>query len=205
MNEKDVKKCPRKKCGGEMMYLERLGNAPDEYICKNCGYRILAHYYCAVCGCPLGEKRNEVHNHYLDELAALLSKAGYKIIIEGGIPEYRKKKEWGKPDIFALKEHKVEKIVEVCVGDLHEGAQPRTVESKCKKIRDYYDPPELILFEPTRFTTSYYDAESETRGRFNNYDDYYAYLVNEWKNQGLVVFFWNESKLEQLAEEGVKT
>lgn len=119
----EVKKCPRKKCGGDMIYFEALGKAPAEYVCKNCGYRVLAHYYCAVCGCALGEKRNQVHNHYLDELATLLSERGYKIITEGGIPGYRRK-EWGKPDIFLLKEDKVEKIVEIIVCDIHEGARP---------------------------------------------------------------------------------
>jgi ribosomal protein L32 len=163
MNEKELK-CPQKKCNGKMIYLEAEGKAPAEYVCKNCGYRILAHYYCAVCGCALGLKRSEVHNHYLDELVALVSKNEYVAITEGGMPQYRKKREWGKPDVFLLRKGRLEKIIEVSVGDKHEGSSHRTIESKCRKIKDYYNPPELIIFEPTRFTTLYYSAESETGG-----------------------------------------
>jgi len=196
-----VKKCPRKRCGGEMAYLEPQGKAPAEYYCRNCGYRVLAHYDCAVCGGALGfNNRNEVHNHYLDELSALFQKKGYKIITEGGIPESRRK-EWGKPDIFVLKGLRIEKIIEVCVCDLKEGIEPRTVESKCRKIKGYFNPPELIVFEPTKFTNAYYNVENETKGAFKDYDAYNAHLQEKWKNEGLIVTFWNERSLEKLVNE----
>jgi hypothetical protein len=191
MNE--IKKCPKKKCGGEMVYVEAQGRAPAEHICKDCGYVVLD-YHCAVCGCALGfKKRTEVHEHYLDELAALFQKKGHKIITEGGIPEYRGK-EWGKPDIFVLKELVVQKIVEVSVCDLKEGTAPNTMESKCRKIKEYYNPPEIIVFEPTRYTTEYYPA---SLGKFANYDEYNAHLHKKWINEGLIVTFWNELNLKE--------
>lgn len=154
-----------------------------------------------VCGRALGfEGRTEVHNHYLDELATLFQRGRYKIITEGGIPEYRRK-EWGKPEIFALKGLSVEKVVEISVCDLKEGVSPDTVESKCRKIKEYYDPPELIVFEPTKYTNARYDVEDETKGRFKDYDEYDACLEEKWRSEGLIVTFWNESSIEKLIKE----
>jgi len=194
MGETDVKKCP--KCGGEMIYVRAQGKAPSEYICndEDCGTNVIE-YSCVICGQELGfKKKDEVHEHYLNELITLFQERGYKIITEGGIPEYRGKGEWGKPDIFVLNSLMVEKIIEVSVCDLKEGSAPNTMESKCRKIKASYDPPEIIVFEPTRYTTQNY---TKSLGKYANYDEYNADLCRKWGNQGLTVTFWNELDLEK--------
>jgi hypothetical protein len=148
-----------------------------------------------------------IHDGYVKELADAFERQGYKIIIEGKIPKY-KGKEWGEPDLFVLRREgshlSLRKIVEVTVGDKKEGLSTKTtttLESKVKKIREYYDPPELIVFEPTGYTNNHYDVKSETKGRFTDYDKYNAYLQEKWKKEGLNVVFWNEWDLEKLKEQ----
>jgi hypothetical protein len=139
----------------------------------------------------------KLHDSYVEDLANMFEKQGYKVITEGGIPKYRGK-EWGEPDIFVLKEQGgllvLEKIVEVTLSDLKEGEAPNCLLSKCRKIREYYNPPEIIVFEPTGYTSNYY---SPSLGRFSHYDEYNAYLHEKWKKEGLNVIFWNEWDLEE--------
>lgn len=120
-----------------------------------------------------------------------LKNKGYKVIVEGQIPKYRGK-EWGKPDIFVLKGSSLEKIVEVIVGDSYEGKQPNSVVNKCKKIKEYYNPPEIIVFEPIGYTSNYY------RASFKGFDDpikKHQCLQEKWKKEGLEITFWNEYDL----------
>jgi hypothetical protein len=141
--------------------------------------------------------RKKMHDSYVEKLADVFEKQGYKVVLEGGIPKYRKK-EWGKPDIFVLKKEGsclvLQKVVEVTLVDLKEGSAPSSLLSKCKKIKEYYNPPEIVVFEPTGYTSNYYSA---SLGGFTNYDEYNAYLHEKWKKEGLNVIFWNEWDLEE--------
>lgn len=142
------------------------------------------------------EKR--LHDSYIDKLTEALEKQGYKVVVEGKIPQYGSK-EWAEPDIFVLRKEDesliLDKIIEVTLCDLKEGPDSRTLESKCKRIKKYYNPPEIIVFEPTDYTTNYY---SLSLGRFAHYDDYNSYLQEKWKKEGLNVTFWNEWNLWEL-------
>ncbi len=77
---------------------------------------------------------------------------------------------------------------------------------KCKKIRNYYNPSEIIVFQPTDFLDKkdlqtekdYYKREfqlDEEPTSFNDIDRLYA---EKWKREGLNVVFWNEENLKQL-------
>ena len=139
----------------------------------------------------------KLHDSYVEDLADLFEKQGYKVVLEGGIPKHRKR-EWGKPDIFVLKKDGstlfIQKIVEVTLVDLKEGDAPNTLLSKCQKIKEYYDPPEIVVFEPTSYTTVRYRASLDG---FANYDEYNAHLHEKWKKEGLTVTFWNEWDIEE--------
>jgi len=142
-----------------------------------------------------------LHREYVKDLVKKLEKEGYKIIVEGSIPKYRGRG-WAEPDLFALKKDgsklTLNKIIEVTIGDKKEGRSTKTtttVEDKVRKIREYYDPPELVVFEPTSFTTTHYNVKSETKGMFTDYDQYNRYLAEKWKKEGLDVIFWNEEQL----------
>lgn len=137
----------------------------------------------------------ELHDWYVAELVSLFEKKGYKAIIEGGIPKYKNKnKEWYKPDIFVLKGLKLNKIVEVTLSDSKEGSEPNSVLNKCRKIREYYNPPEIIVFEPTGYTSNKYPATLKGHA---SYDEINAELRDKWKREGLNVTFWNDWNLEE--------
>lgn len=149
------------------------------------------------------------HDEYVRELADVFEKQGYKVIVEGSIPKYRWTGEWGEPDLFVLKKIEgrltIEKIAEVIISDKKEGQRTKTtttLEDKVRKIKDYYDPPELIVFEPMGFTSAFYDAETETKGKFKDQYEYNEYLGKKWKKEGINVVFWEEWKLEELKHEG---
>lgn len=59
-------------------------------------------------------------------------------------------KEWCELDLFVLHNSELVKVVEVVVGDPYEKGD-RSVKEKAKKIKDYYNPPEIIVFEPTNY------------------------------------------------------
>lgn len=150
------------------------------------------------------------HDDCVRELADVFEKRGYRIIVEGSIPKYKGMKEWGEPDLFVLRKDgrqlSLEKVIEISIGDKKEGRSTKTtttLEDKVRKIGEYYDPPELIVFEPTAYTSVYYDVESETKGRFKDYDEYNAYLSEKWVKEGLKVVFWNEWTLEELKQKSV--
>lgn len=82
-------------------------------------------------------------------------------------------------------------------GDLKEGRASNSLLNKCRIIRDYYNPPEIIVFEPTGYTHNHYDPLKESKGRFSSYEDYNAYLHKQWKKEGLHVTFWNDWNLEE--------
>lgn len=146
------------------------------------------------------EKSKKKHDSYVVKLADMLERQGYKVITEGSIPEFRGK-EWGEPDIFALKKAglrlSLQKIVGVSVSDKKEGKAPNTLLNKCRKMKEYYNPPEIIVFEPTNFTSKYYEIESIDNREFENYDQVNAYLREKWKEEGLNITFWNEKDLEE--------
>ncbi len=143
------------------------------------------------------------HDSCVDKLASLFEKQGYKVITEGKIPK-RRRKEWREPDIFVLKGLTLEKIVEVTITDSYEGSQPNSVLNKCKKIKEYYNPPEIIVFEPTRYTDKHYPR---TLKQFRSYRNHHQHLHKKWKKQGLNVIFWNEDDLSEKEQkrEGVES
>lgn len=57
---------------------------------------------------------------------------------------------WKEPDLILLKETSLEMVVEVIVMEPYENAD-RSVFKKCKKIRDYISPPQIIIFEPVQY------------------------------------------------------
>ena len=143
---------------------------------------------------PVEERK--LHNSYIKELIALFEKKDYRVIIEGAIPQFWGK-EWAEPDIFVLKGLRLEKIVEVTISDSKEGKEPNSVLNKCKKIREYYNPPEIIVFEPTGYTDNHYPKIPKG---FAHHSEYNAYLQEKWRKEGLNVTFWNEWNLEEQKE-----
>ena len=157
-------------------------------------------YNCVVCGEPLN--RSNIHNHYLLELARKFHEEGFKLIVEGKIP-FLSSEEWQEPDLFILDDNNcLVKIVEVIVGDPYEAPEnENSVYFKCKKIKDYYDPQEIIVFEPTDYLdiTFLHERKKHYKKELGyeptSYKEIQTHFQKKWEKNGLNVVFWNEENL----------
>jgi len=130
-------------------------------------------------------------------LVEWLSKKGYRLIREGKMPL----EGWHEPDLFVLRDLTLEKVVEVVVLDAYEGDE-RSVKEKIRKVKEYYDPPEIVVFEPV----GYLDRERLPRMKDfyraaigfepHSYRDVEEFYTEKWKKEGLSVLFWNEEDLK---------
>lgn len=155
-------------------------------------------YLCPICGIPVSTEYSILHDHYLDKLEKTLNERGYRTIREGKMP----KENWRSPDMFVLRDFLLEKIIEVVVGDPYERGD-RSIRTKAQKIKEYYDAPEIIIFEPTR----YLDKDSLPQMKIiyanelgfepESYVEIEEYYHEKWKGEGLSVSFWNEDNLRR--------
>lgn len=160
-------------------------------------------YFCAVCKKPLNDQN--IHKHYVEELARAFEAQGCKVIIEGKTPEWATPRGWREPDLFVLKDLKLEKVIEVIVSDSYEKTG-NSVYIKCKKIRKCYNPPEVIVFQPTDYCDKKYlqTLKDYYKGQFQldegptSFTDIDRLYAEKWKKEGLSVIFWNEENLAQL-------
>jgi hypothetical protein len=166
----------------------------------------MSEYFCVVCNVKLSS--NDIHAHYLEELANKFSNEGFKIIQEGKIPsricktltDIDQEKPWCAPDLFVLKNSVLIKVVEISVVDNYESGE-HSIHTKCKKIRDYYNPSEIIVFEPINFLDKYHLPN--TKNSFTSdlghvptsYTEIERHFCEKWKRNGLNVVFWNEDNL----------
>ena len=156
-------------------------------------------YVCPICGALLNIKLSIVHDHYVGELETMLNKKGYKTIREGKMPNGK----WYAPDLFVLKKLYLERVIEVIVGDPYEDDE-RSVKAKAQKIKDYYNPPEIVIFEPIKYLDRFYLDERKNYYKNNigfepkSYIEVQNYFAKKWKNEGLKISFWNEEHLKTL-------
>ena len=157
-------------------------------------------YTCPVCGVPLKAEGSILHNHLVYELSKKFQREGYKIIQEGKIPLELWKGRWCAPDLFILQDSNLVKVIEVIVGDPYENGD-RSVKEKARKIKEYYKPPEIIMFEPINHLDQFSllinrDAYKKILGyepkSYTQIEEYYA---KKWKEEGLNVIFWNEKDI----------
>lgn len=140
--------------------------------------------------------RSAEHSKWLSALVDWFSKKGYRLIQEGKMPV----SEWHEPDLFVLRDLMLERIVEVIVLDPYENGD-RSVKEKIKKIKEYYNPPEIIIFEPVeyldrkRLSTMIDDYTVIMGFKPGSYLDVEKFYAEKWKSQGLNVIFWNERDL----------
>ena len=161
-------------------------------------------YFCPICNTELDTTGSNVHNHFVYELGIKFEKNGYSVIQEGKIPEEFRAANWCEPDLFILKKGKLEKIIEVIVADSYENGG-RSVESKGWKIKNYYNPFEIIMFEPTNYLNSIFLNE-EKKEQYkeiigfepNSYEEIEKYYSEKWKAKGLEIIFWNEDDLKEI-------
>lgn len=160
-------------------------------------------YLCAVCKRPLNART--IHDHYVKELANKFHEEGFKVIIEGKIPMkwFPYRGQWREPDLFVLKDSKLAKVVEVIVADPYEnGKAGVTVYNKCKTIRDYYNPPEIIVFEPVNYLDKEHLPETKKHYKqvlgkdLTSYKQIHRFYAEKWKEEGLNVVFWDEKSLK---------
>lgn len=148
-----------------------------------------------------------MHDHYQKCLARWFERQGYKVIRveQGGMPSA---KGWAAPDIFLLKGRQLEKVVEVITYDPYEDEKDPhdsyLVVNKCWAIQKYYDPPEIVVFEPVKFL----DAErlDDTKAEYKrklglpknptSYRQIQTIYQQRWKKQGLNVSFWTEDDIQ---------
>jgi hypothetical protein len=173
---------------------------------------------CAICNeqidlkPPKGshEKRGSkaVHDHYQKCLARWFEKQDFKVIVveKGGMPS---REGWAAPDIFLLKGRQLAKVVEVISFDPYEDDknpnEPTLVVNKCRVIKEYYDPPEIIVFEPVRFldenrlpkTKAGYKKRLHLSQEPTSYRQIEAIYQQRWKEQGLEVNFWTEDDIKK--------
>ena len=166
-------------------------------------------YVCAICKKSLDS--DTIHNHYVEELTRAFEAQGCKVIIEGKTTEWATPRGWGEPDLFVLKDLNLVKVIEVIVSDSYEKTGT-SVYMKSKKIRNYYDPPEVIVFQPTDFLDKkylqtqkgYYKREFQLDEEPTSFKDIDRLYAEKWKKKGLNVVFWNEEKLKQLWKGNIK-
>lgn len=109
-------------------------------------------------------------------------------------------KGWHEPDLFVLKDLKLLKVVEVVVLDPYEGGE-NSVKEKARKIKEYYNPPEIIIFEPTDYLDRVRLPKTKSRYKeytghdFNSYTQIQEYYAKKWKEEGLDVIFWNDKNI----------
>lgn len=144
-----------------------------------------------------------MHDHYQKCLARWFERQGYKVIMveKGGMPSA---KDWAAPDIFLLKDLKLEKVVEVVCSDVYENEEepndPTSVVNKCKAIQGYYDPTEIIVFEPVRYLDAeylpkrkaYYKKILRLPQEPTSYMQIEKIYQQKWKEQSLDMSFWTE-------------
>jgi len=108
---------------------------------------------------------------------------------------------WHAPDLFVLRHLALEKVVEVVVLDPYENGE-YAVAQKVSKIRDYYDPPEIVVFEPVEYldrvrlpdTVNLYRKLMGLRP--NSYRAIEEFYAKKWKKEHeWNVTFWNEKDL----------
>jgi len=163
----------------------------------------LIEYVCPVCGETIKVTGNNIHNHYLEDLSKKFEKEGYKIIQEGKMPKQiegwldsERINGWREPDILLLKDLNLAKVAEII--DL-EGY--RVAHDKAEKIKYYYNPPEIIVFQPVRFLDRYWLPEN-----LPHYESIIGYkptscieiqehFTKIWRKEGLEVIFWNETNI----------
>ena len=153
--------------------------------------------FCVVCGKKLNSE--EIHNHYLKELSKKFSKEGFKIIEEGKMPS----KFSYEPDLFILdKQNYLASVLEVIVTDNYETGET-SVYRKCKKIKEYYNPPEIIVYEPAEYLDKVHLPRTRKYWKKvlgyepTSYKQIEKYYYEKWKNEGLNVTFWNEEHLKE--------
>jgi len=157
----------------------------------------MVQYTCPVCEVSLKDEGSIIHDHLVYELSKKFQSEDYKIIQEGKIPPELWNGKWCEPDLFILQNSNLVKVVEVIVGDPYENGD-RSVKEKGKKIGNYYNPSEIIIFEPT----DYLDQARlpETKDFYKeilgyeptSYTQIQRHYSKKWKGEGLDVVFWNE-------------
>lgn len=107
---------------------------------------------------------------------------------------------WCEPDLFILQDLKLVKVIEVIVLDPYENSE-NSVYSKCWKIHNYYNPPEIVVFEPTNYLDKVRlpETKNEYKRKFGyepkSYTQIQESYANKWKKNGLHVTFWNEANI----------
>ena len=144
----------------------------------------------------------KVHDDWVNKLAEYFLKQGYKVIKEG---EMFSLQGWKEPDLILLKGNSLDMVVEVIVMEPYENAD-RSVLEKCKKIKDYLSPPQIIVFEPVRYLdrTRLSEKANSYRKVFNlqhpprSYSEIEQLFAEKWKRlHNLDVTFWNEENVSQ--------
>jgi len=153
-------------------------------------------YMCPTCGELVSLKRSELHNHYLNELENSLNQKRFLTIREGKMPI----EEWKEPDLYVVQNMKLLRIIEVIVGDPYENGD-NSVKSKIVKIKKYYNPPEIVIFEPVSYLDIFRlpemkDSYQKTCGFTpTSYNEIQNFYREKWKKEGLDVTFWDESEI----------
>lgn len=146
---------------------------------------------------PHAGNRDRLHDEWVSRLVKWFREKGYRTIREGKMPMAG----WRTPDLFVLHNLTLEKVVEVIVLDPYEDGK-NSVALKVKKMKDYYDPPEIVVFEPVdhldRETLSeradfYKDRMGSRPDSYHTIQKFYA---DKWKKEhGWNVVFWSEKSL----------
>jgi len=142
----------------------------------------------------------KVHDDWVNKLAEYFLKQGYRVIKEG---EMFSLEGWKEPDLILLKGTSLEAVVEVIVMEPYENAD-RSVLEKCKKIRDYISPPQIIVFEPVQYLdkTRLSEKVGHYQKLFNlqhapkSYSEIEQLFAEKWERlHNLNVTFWNEENV----------
>lgn len=143
---------------------------------------------------------NGVHDDWVNRLAEYFLKQGYRVIKEG---EMFSIKGWKEPDLIVLKGNSLEMVVEVIVLEPYEDGD-RSVLEKCKKIKDYLSPPQIVVFEPVQYSdrTRLSEKANSYQKLFNlqhppkSYSEIEQLFTEKWKRlHNLNVVFWNEKNI----------
>lgn len=164
----------------------------------------LVNYTCPKCNLELNASGSTIHNHLVYEIGKEFEEKGFKVIQEGKIPQEFRNAAWSEPDLFIINNQKLEKIIEIIVADPYENGD-RSVESKGWKIKNYYNPSEIIMFEPVDYLNRTFLNE-ERKEHYknvigfepNSYAEIEEYYSKKWKTKGLEIIFWNEENLENM-------
>ncbi len=161
----------------------------------------MVEYTCPVCGVSVKDEGTNIHDHLVYELSKRFHREGYKLIQEGKLPLESWKGRWCEPDLFVLQNLNLVKVVEVIVRDPYENGE-RSVKEKVLKIKEYYNSPEIIVFEPTNYLDQVMLPETKNRYKEKlgyepkSYIQIEEHYAKKWKKEEeLDVIFWNEENI----------